>query len=222
MSSAALRYHLGTLALVLAIVGVDRWVKLVIQARLPQGVVIPVIPGLFNLTHIENPGAAFGLFANLPSGVRLPFLIGVSLTALGFLFSLYCHAEWRAPLPRLGLAFIGGGALGNLYERAVVGVVVDYLDVFVGRYHWPAFNVADATITLGTGLLILSTLGTTRTTARPPLIPYARPDRPIGNRSSQPPGGGAEACSSHPGREPLPTCPQSASKACWERLLILR
>ena len=162
MSSAALRYHLGRLALVLAVAGVDRWVKLVIQARLPQGVVIPVIPGFFNLTHIENPGAAFGLFANLPPGVRLPLLIGVSLTALGFLFYLYCQAEWQAPLPRLGLAFVGGGALGNLYERVVVGVVVDYLDVYAGRYHWPAFNVADAAITLGTGLLVLSTLGTPR------------------------------------------------------------
>jgi len=143
---------------VLAIAGVDRWVKLLIQAHLPLGVVIPVIPGFFNLTHLENPGAAFGLFANLPPEVRLPFLIGVSVAALGFFLYLHCQVEWRASLPRLGLAFIGGGALGNLYERAFVGVVVDYLDVFVGRYHWPAFNVADAAITVGTGLLVLSTL----------------------------------------------------------------
>jgi signal peptidase II len=158
MNLSLLRYHIGTLALVLAIAGVDRWVKLLVQAHLPQGVVIPVIPGLFNLTHLENPGAAFGLFANLPTEARLPLLIGMSVAALGFLLYLYCQAEWQAPLPRLGLAFMGGGALGNLYERVFVGVVVDYLDVFVGRYHWPAFNVADAAITVGTGLLVLSTL----------------------------------------------------------------
>jgi hypothetical protein len=70
MSSTVLPYHLGTLALIVGIAGVDRWVKLVIQAHLPQEVVIPVIPGLFNLTHIENPGAAFGLFANLPPGMQ--------------------------------------------------------------------------------------------------------------------------------------------------------
>jgi signal peptidase II len=158
MNAPVLRYHFATRALVLAIAGVDRWVKLLVQARLPQGVVIAVIPGLFNLTHLENPGAAFGLFADLPPGVRLPLLIGVSVAALGFLLYLYCQAGWQAPLPRLGLAFIGGGALGNLYERVFVGVVVDYLNVFVGRYHWPAFNVADTAITLGAGLLVLSTL----------------------------------------------------------------
>ena len=173
MSSTVLRYHLGTLALVLAIAGVNWWVKLVIQARLPQGLVILVIPGLFNLTHLENPGAAFGLFADLPTGVRLPLLIGTSFAALGFLLYLYCQAEWQAPLPRFGLAFIGGGALGNLYERVVVGVVVDYLDVFVGRYHWPAFSIADAAIRLGTGLLVLSTLAA-QTPGRGPRPPRAR------------------------------------------------
>jgi signal peptidase II len=171
MNAPVLSAHVATLALVLAIAGVDRWVKRLIQAHLPQGVVIPVIHGFFNLTHLENPGAAFGLFANLPPGVRLPVLIGVSVAALGFLFYLYCQAEWRAPLPRLALALMGGGALGNLYERVVVGVVVDDLDVFVGRYHWPAFNVADAAITVGTGLLVLSTLGTTRQHREAPTDP---------------------------------------------------
>lgn len=160
--SATLRAHVVTLALVLAIAGVDRWVKRLVQAHLPLGVVIPVIPGFFNLVHMENPGAAFGLFADLPPEVRVPFLIGVSCVALGFLFYLYCQAEWRTSLPRVGLALIGGGALGNLYERVVVGVVVDYLDVFIGRYHWPAFNVADAAITVGAGVLVFSTFAAAR------------------------------------------------------------
>lgn len=157
MSSNGPGRHLGMGALVVAVAGVDRLVKLVVQMLLPYGTVVPVIPGCLNLTHLQNPGAAFGLFAGLPAGVRLPLLVGVSVAALGLLLHLYCQAGWQTPPIRFGLALVAGGALGNLYERILQGAVVDYLDVFMGTYHWPAFNVADAAITVGIGVFLLST-----------------------------------------------------------------
>jgi len=67
---------------------------------------------------------------------------------------LYCQGEWQTPVSRVGLALVAAGALGNLYERLLVGAVVDYLDVFLGPYHWPAFNLADSAICVGVGLLL--------------------------------------------------------------------
>jgi signal peptidase II len=149
--------HLGTAALALGVAGVDQLVKLAVHLSLPYGAMVPVIPGLFNLTHIQNPGAAFGLLAGVAAWVRLPLLIGLSVVALGFLFYLYRQLASHGRMPRMALALILGGALGNLYERVLWGAVVDYLDVFLGPYHWPAFNLADAAITVGIGLLALST-----------------------------------------------------------------
>jgi signal peptidase II len=168
MRAPSLARHLAAGVSVAAVAVVDQLVKLAVQHSLPLGIVLPVIPGLFNLTHIQNPGAAFGLFAGLPAGVRKPLLIGVSVVAIGLLLYLYSQLASHDRLPRVAIALILGGALGNLYERVRFGAVVDYLDVFLGQYHWPAFNLADAAITVGTGILVLSTL-------RPPGAPDSLP-----------------------------------------------
>jgi signal peptidase II len=115
-----------------------------------------VIPGLFNITFLTNPGAAFGLLAGWETVWRQVFFVGFSLLALVALFFAYRLFRHESRLAVHGLALIGGGAVGNLIDRLRFGEVIDFLDFYVGSYHWPAFNVADAGITIGVGLLLFS------------------------------------------------------------------
>ncbi|HDL53073.1 MAG TPA: signal peptidase II [Proteobacteria bacterium] len=119
----------------------------------------PVIPSFFHLTYVRNTGGAFSIMAGWDSPLRRAFFIVVSLCALFLLFYLYRQARRSASIQvRLAITAIAAGAVGNLYDRAVTGKVVDFLDVFVGPYHWPAFNVADSAITIGAismGILFL-------------------------------------------------------------------
>lgn len=115
---------------------------------------IPVIPGFFNLTYIHNPGAAFGLFAGNGEPWRLWFFGGVALVALVVIVFLYIHYRNQGALYPFCFGLIGGGALGNLIDRFRFGSVVDFLDFYIGHYHWPAFNLADSAICVGIGLFI--------------------------------------------------------------------
>ena len=133
----------------------DRLTKLLVVASIAPGERVPVIEGVFALTHVRNPGAAFGLFANLPVWFRLTFLVATAVVAIGLVVFLYLRGDRQSLAFHVALALILGGALGNLYERLTLGEVVDYLDFFIGSYHWPAFNVADVAITSSVGLLIL-------------------------------------------------------------------
>lgn len=124
-----------------------------------------LVPGLFNLTHVNNRGAAFGLLANATSPVVLVLLVGFSMAALVLVLSLL----WRGPASRLtgwGLGLILGGALGNLLDRLYAGSVVDFLDFHLGPYHWPAFNLADTAIVVGAGVLIVEVLRSRRPAPR--------------------------------------------------------
>jgi signal peptidase II len=114
---------------------------------------VAVIP-FFNFTLVYNTGAAFGFLSSLEPTWERWLLSGVSLLATAFFFQWYRQADNR--LQRLGLALIMGGALGNFIDRAFYGFVIDFLDVYVGQYHWPAFNLADSAICVGVALLILS------------------------------------------------------------------
>ncbi|MBC8316444.1 MAG: lipoprotein signal peptidase [Desulfobulbaceae bacterium] len=115
-----------------------------------------IIPGFFNLTSIRNTGAAFGFLAGNESGWR-PWFFGiialVALVAIVFLFRQYRD---KGSLYAYALASIAGGAIGNLIDRVRFGAVVDFLDFYIGRYHWPAFNVADSAIVVGVGLFLLA------------------------------------------------------------------
>lgn len=133
----------------------DRLTKLLVVATIAPSERVPVIEGVFALTSLRNPGAAFGLFANLPAWFRLTFLVATTVVAIGLVVLIHLRSVRQSLAFRVALALILGGALGNLYERLTLGAVIDYLDFFIGSYHWPAFNLADAAITSGVGLLIL-------------------------------------------------------------------
>lgn len=116
---------------------------------------IEVISGFFNITYIRNPGAAFSLFSDSNEIFRAFFLIAISIVALIIVFLVYRSLK-NNRLYRLALSLIAGGAVGNLIDRIRLKEVIDFLDIYIGRYHWPAFNVADSAITIGVFLAVLS------------------------------------------------------------------
>ena len=110
---------------------------------------IPIIDGLFNLTYVRNTGAAFGIFAGSAEIFRRPFLIAVSIVAIGVTLVMVQRLSEDNLWLLTALSFILGGAIGNLIDRVVYGEVIDFLDCYWGNYHWPAFNLADSFITVG-------------------------------------------------------------------------
>jgi len=119
---------------------------------------VPVLPGFFSLTYLTNTGAAFGLLAGRPALWRQVFFIGVGLAALVAIALLHRRLAARNRYYAISLAMIAGGAVGNLLDRIRLGAVIDFLDFYLGRHHWPAFNLADSAITLGVGLFFLLNL----------------------------------------------------------------
>ncbi|SMO33643.1 signal peptidase II [Balnearium lithotrophicum] len=116
---------------------------------------VEVIPGFFSLRLAENRGAAFSIFSTGSEPVRKFFLIVVPL--LICIYILYYVLKNRlSPRISISLGLIFGGALGNLYDRVFSGKVLDFLDFYIGNYHYPTFNVADVAVFLGTVALILS------------------------------------------------------------------
>jgi signal peptidase II len=126
--------------------------------RLHEG--FSVIDGFFNIIHVRNPGAAFGFLAGASQAFRSVFFIAVTLAAilliLHYLRQALRKAESETPLVVFSLSLILAGAVGNLIDRLRFGEVVDFLDVYVGTTHWPAFNVADASISTGAVLLVIA------------------------------------------------------------------
>jgi signal peptidase II len=145
-----------TILLPILAVGVvlDQLTKLVVVRFLALGAQVPVIQGFFNLVHIRNRGVAFGLLANL--GVQYAWLFFVFTTSLvlvvvGYLWWRLPQRDWPA---NLAYSLIMAGALGNFIDRVRLGEVIDFLDFYLGRYHWPAFNVADSLVCLGAAFLV--------------------------------------------------------------------
>ncbi len=115
---------------------------------------IVIIDNFFNLTHILNPGGAFGFLANSsPTLRKFVFLFLSALVAI-FVLWFYIRSALEFRFLSYGLALIFGGAIGNLIDRFIYGKVIDFLDFYVGTSHWPAFNVADSAINVGMGILI--------------------------------------------------------------------
>jgi signal peptidase II len=128
---------------------IDQISKQLILNTFRPGEVLPVIPGFFNLTLTLNPGAAFGLWSNLPGGWR-EFALGVSITlAIVAVCIFLLHPNCQSTLARVSLSAVLGGAIGNIIDRCTYGSVVDFLDFYLGSYHWPAFNIADSAIFMG-------------------------------------------------------------------------
>ncbi|MGO9402414.1 MAG: signal peptidase II [Terriglobales bacterium] len=145
------KYHF---LIALAVVALDRYTKWLISHRLTMHNSIPVIPGFFRIIHAENPGAAFGIFADSPSQWKVGLLIAFSIIALLIVSLLLWKNSHSLTTTGIGLALILGGAVGNLWDRLVSRHVVDFLLFYVGHYQWPAFNVADSAIVVGAGLLV--------------------------------------------------------------------
>ena len=137
---------LGWLAVILVL---DQLTKLVVDRTMPLHHSIPVIDNLFSLTYIRNTGAAFGMLAGSAAQFRLPFLLLFSVLAIGFIMMMVRRLPDRETGLITALAFILGGALGNLIDRIAYGEVIDFLDFYWSNYHWPAFNIADSFITIG-------------------------------------------------------------------------
>ena len=114
-----------------------------------------VIGGFFNITHVRNPGAAFGFLAAAPPMFRYTFFIVVTVAAILLILHYLRISRIEAPSLVSALALILAGAAGNLIDRVRFGEVVDFLDVYIVSYHWPAFNVADSAITVGAAILIV-------------------------------------------------------------------
>jgi signal peptidase II len=144
------------------IVALDQATKALVRAKVPLYDSVTVIPGMLDITHATNNGAAFGIL----NGVEFPYkavvMVLVALMALAAvgLYSLSLPAHQR--VARVGLALILGGACGNLIDRATAGHVLDFVDAYWRDYHFWAFNVADSAITVGVGLMLLDVLGVGR------------------------------------------------------------
>jgi len=120
---------------------------------------IPVIEGFFYLTHVRNPGAAFGLFSGAPATLRITLFVGITLVAIAMVFSFYRKLAPGDRLSAMSLGLILGGAAGNLVDRIFRGEVVDFLHFRLwGGYQWPDFNLADSFIVVGVALLIIELL----------------------------------------------------------------
>ena len=137
------------------VVLLDQVTKAMVSRKIPLHTSIPVIPGLFDLTHVQNTGAAFGLFASMESPLKGILLSAVALLVLLGVLGYAWTSSPRWARLQLGLASILGGAVGNLIDRLSAGSVTDFLDFYVGTHRWPAFNVADSAITVGVLLLAL-------------------------------------------------------------------
>jgi signal peptidase II len=147
--------RLHYLAITAVVIILDIWTKWLVVKRIDLHDAIPVIPNFFQLVHVRNPGAAFGIGATATSKL-VPLLLNVGAIAVFIVVVIYAlRSAVSDRLLQTGLHLILGGAVGNLIDRFRWGYVVDFLDVYVGRYHWPAFNVADSAIVIGIALLFL-------------------------------------------------------------------
>jgi len=150
-----LKQRLAYLLIPATVILLDLWTKMLVLQRLALHEAVSVIPNFFQIVHVRNTGAAFGLGANASSKL-VPILL--TLGAIAVFCVVVVYALRSAVTDRLlqtGLHLILGGAIGNLMDRFRFGYVVDFLDVYVGRNHWPAFNVADSAICIGIALLFL-------------------------------------------------------------------
>jgi len=145
--------------IILALVGLgtivlDQITKAHIMQTMRLHESIPIIQNFFSLTYIRNPGAAFGILASSSNGFRMLFFGVMSLFALGLLVTIFLRLPQNDWVGQVFISGILGGAVGNLLDRLRFGEVIDFLDFYIDAYHWPAFNVADAAISVGVCFLI--------------------------------------------------------------------
>jgi signal peptidase II len=161
--SSGRRMYFGVAGLIVCL---DQITKALVDRYMSLYESRPIVDGLVKLTYVQNRGAAFGILSDADLPYQSWLFAVVSLLALGAI-AVYA---WRLPpgsrMPRLALALIMGGAVGNLLDRLRLGHVVDFVDVYWGVHHWPAFNVADSAISVGVALLLLDILRHPQSEAR--------------------------------------------------------
>jgi signal peptidase II len=137
----------------------DRITKIAIERYVSQWESLTVIPGFFDIVHAKNRGAAFGMFSDGDSELRTVILIGISVAVLVFVSVLLFRPQRGGltsdRLTTIALSLVLGGALGNVWDRVVQGMVTDFLEFYLGEYRFAAFNVADTAISIGACLLLL-------------------------------------------------------------------
>jgi signal peptidase II len=142
------------LLIALAVVVLDRLTKWAIVKTIVLEDAVSIIPGFFRLTHLENTGAAFSLFADSTSPFKTALLITFSMAALAVVAFLLWRSRNEFNITTLSLSLVLGGAVGNLWDRLADGMVTDFLDFYLGIHHWPPFNIADSAIVVGALLLL--------------------------------------------------------------------
>jgi signal peptidase II len=153
------------LSLAALVIVADQLTKWLAVAKLSVRTVT-VVPGFFDLVLVRNTGAAFG-FLNDAGGWQNVFFVGVAALVSTVLVIMLRRLRPGDRVAAWALSLILGGALGNLIDRLRLGYVIDFVDWYYGRWHWPAFNVADAAITVGAALLVLDALANGRSLDRP-------------------------------------------------------
>ena len=147
------------LALSALIVALDRITKLWVSHHIAEGNIIIVIPRVFAISHVMNPGAAFSLFTDSPNPARTRWMLtAFSLLAALVVFIILIRIGRRLSLTAVSMALVLGGAIGNVWDRIAYGTVVDFIEVHIIHYHWPDFNVADSAIVIGGILLLIDSL----------------------------------------------------------------
>jgi signal peptidase II len=148
----------------LVVVLLDRWTKRLVAGRIAMYTHVQIIPGFFRLTHTENTGAAFSLFADSPSHWKTSLLIAFSVLAMVVVSVLLWKQTRALTMTGLALSMILGGAVGNLWDRIARGRVIDFLLLYIKQYQWPVFNLADSAIVIGAALLVFEILMPRRST----------------------------------------------------------
>lgn len=138
----------------------DQLTKHLVESRIPEQAVIPVVKGCFNLTNTRNSGAVFGIFADVAVWWKTPLLVVISIVLLVAVVAIVLKTQDMRWPSRLGMSLVVGGALSNLFDRVRSGLVEDFLDFYFRNYHWATFNLADSAIVVGTGLIIVQVLFT--------------------------------------------------------------
>lgn len=148
--------YLILLATVAVAVLFDFITKAYIDSNMSLHESVVVIGGLLNITYVRNPGAAFSFLATASPGFRSVFFLSVTILSIVLVLYYIAKSKTEEPLMIFALSLILSGALGNFIDRVRIGEVIDFIDVHLGAYHWPAFNVADSAITVGACIMLLA------------------------------------------------------------------
>ena len=143
-------------ATVATVVLLDFITKAYIDSTMSVHESVVVIGGFLNITYVRNPGAAFSFLANASPDFRSVFFFTVTVLAIILVLYYIAKSKTEEPLMIFALSLILSGALGNFIDRVRLGEVIDFIDVHLDAYHWPAFNVADSAITIGAFIMLFA------------------------------------------------------------------